>query len=62
MRHYLALIAKLQISEEGTRVRCQHTDVLILGTVHEKAGHEEGVPELEQMTITLQGLVTITRQ
>jgi uncharacterized protein YtpQ (UPF0354 family) len=62
MRHYQALIAKLQMSEEGTRVRCQHSDVLILETVHEKAGYEEGVPELQQLTITLQGLVTITRQ
>jgi len=62
MRHYQALIAKLQMSEEGTRARCQHIDVLILETVHEKAGYEVGVPELEQLTITLQGFVTIARQ
>jgi len=62
MRYYQALIAKLQISEEGTRVRCQHFDVLILESVHEKARHEEGLPQLEQLTIILQGLVTITRQ
>jgi len=34
MRYYQALIAKLQISEEDTRVRCQHIDVLSLETVH----------------------------
>jgi len=34
MRYYQALIAKLQISDKGTRVRCQHTDVRILETVH----------------------------
>jgi len=62
MRYHQALIAKLKISEEGTSVRRQHIDVLILESVHEKAGHEEGLPELEQLTIILQGLVTITRQ
>ena len=43
-------------------MRCQHTDVLVLETVHKKAGHEEELCQLEQLTIILQGLVTITEQ